>query len=60
MANTFTCCVCKETFDKGWTDEEAAAERKELFGGPSEPTDVTVCEECFQVMRKRVPITSSS
>ena len=48
MSDTFTCSMCGNTYDKGWTDEEAAAEKNELWGSvPLDDCDV-VCEDCFQ------------
>ena len=51
MDGTFTCDSCGETFDKSWSDEEAAAEAEELFPG----IDVTdrdeagvVCTACYE------------
>lgn len=47
MSDTFKCSRCKETFKKGWTDEEAEAELKENFPGYEiEDCDV-LCEDCF-------------
>lgn len=52
----FTCAICGETFakawTKAWTDEEAAAERLEVWGSPHEPDDRVVCEDCWQRMRR--------
>lgn len=42
---TFTCELCEETFEKGWTDEEAEAEFEALF--PDDPPRAVVCEDCF-------------
>lgn len=50
-SETFTCESCGETFPKGWTDEEAAAEAQELFPGidPGDPAEAgTVCDDCYQ------------
>ena len=49
----FTCDVCKKTYPKGWTDEEAAKEAQELWGAKIEasfvkPEDFAViCDDCF-------------
>jgi hypothetical protein len=48
MAETFTCAMCSEVFNKGWTEEEALAEKKNKFGDmPIEDMDV-VCEDCYR------------
>lgn len=44
--NTFKCARCKGTFEKAWTDEEALAEMKELFGELSEAERVVICDDC--------------
>ena len=56
-ADTFTCDSCGETFDKTWSDEEAAAEAQELFPGidASDPEEAgTVCDDCFNHIMGRV------
>jgi hypothetical protein len=58
MAEQFTCAVCRETFDKGWTDEEAAAELGEVFPG-FEPDDCgVVCDDCYKKMMPK-PLTAT-
>ncbi len=47
MSDQYTCTICKGIFDKGWSDEEAAAEKEEIFGSvPLEECDL-VCDDCF-------------
>ncbi len=48
MSETFTCCLCGETFDKSWTDEEADAEFKQLYGDLDEPSDEFCCTPCWE------------
>jgi hypothetical protein len=51
VTETFTCDSCHETFDKGWSDAEAAAEAEELFPGinPADPAEAgMVCDGCFR------------
>lgn len=44
----FNCVMCKQTFNKAWSDEEAEAEVKEVFGPiPLEECDV-VCDDCYK------------
>lgn len=50
MNNTYTCAVCGETFDKGWSDEEAEAELKENFPGHAKEECAIICDDCFQGM----------
>ena len=56
-AETFTCDNCGETREKGWSDEEAAAEAAELYPG-MDLTDRAeagvVCDACYQHIMGRV------
>ena len=47
--NQYTCSLCKETFEKGWTDSEAIAEYVATFT-EEEREDVTevVCDDCYK------------
>jgi hypothetical protein len=49
--NTFTCEACGGTFEKGWTDEEAA----ERAGNGWDGTDCSVaCHDCYlKIMERR-------
>ncbi len=60
MADTYTCEMCKGTFDKGWTDEEAQAEAERLFPGMDHSDMAMLCDDCFQkiqaaAMRQKGP-----
>jgi hypothetical protein len=46
MADTFTCDGCGGTFPKAWTDEEAEAEAREVWGAMPEDASV-ICDDCF-------------
>lgn len=48
MPDTFICAECGGTFEKGWTDEEAAAECQERFPGNQLDQCAVVCDECYQ------------
>lgn len=50
MPDTFTCSLCDQTFEKGWSDEEAEKELKENFNVPKEKCKI-VCDDCY----KRLP-----
>ena len=46
---TYVCAICKEKFTKGWSDKEAFAEKKELWGDlPIEECDI-ICDDCFNL-----------
>ena len=48
MADTYTCACCNGEFEKGWTDEEAAAEKEEKFGDMSYDEMSLVCDNCYE------------
>jgi hypothetical protein len=49
MAEEYTCALCGETFEKGWSDEEAHAETREKFLGFDPEKDCAViCDDCYQ------------
>ncbi len=44
---TFTCLNCLETFEKGWSDEEALAEKDDLYSDTLLTDCAIVCDDCF-------------
>lgn len=48
--DTFTCAVCNRTFIKGRSEEEALAEKNELFPDASLKDCELVCDDCFIAM----------
>ncbi len=48
----FTCALCKQTFPKGWTDDEAMAEFKENFPRTPPEFATQVCDGCYQELKK--------
>lgn len=50
----YTCAMCGGTFEAGWSDEEARAEREHNFGGPVEASDVVVCDPCYREAMRTV------
>lgn len=51
--DTYICEVCKETFIKGQSDEEANKEAEELWGvkNASENQNMgVVCDDCYNMM----------
>lgn len=47
-SNTFTCSKCGGTFEKGWSDEEALAEKNSVFGGHAVEDCKLICDDCYQ------------
>ncbi len=46
MSKQFTCAICGETFECGWSEEEALKELKERFGDiPTSECDL-ICDPC--------------
>jgi hypothetical protein len=59
VSDTFTCENCGETYDKQWSDEEAAAEAEGLFPGLdiTDPEEAgMVCDSCFKAIMGRVQV----
>lgn len=50
---SYTCSVCGETFDKGWSDEEAEAELTSTFPGQDKSECEIVCDDCYQEIMKQ-------
>jgi len=51
MTTIFTCEECNQTYEKGWTDEEAKEEAESTFGIS---TGAVVCDDCYnQIMYNR-------
>jgi hypothetical protein len=48
MSASFTCSRCKGTFEKGWSEEEAAAELARDFAGHRQEDCDELCEDCYQ------------
>ena len=45
----FTCEGCGQTFEKEWSDSEAMAESREIFGDNWKQEDLAViCDDCFK------------
>lgn len=52
MGKTYECVMCQNTYEQGWTDEEAIAEFEQNFGRKpteSELTSGIVCDDCYKV-----------
>lgn len=51
MGGTYQCAMCERTFESERSEEEALAEKQELWGDvPIEDCDV-VCDDCWQEVR---------
>lgn len=56
MPDTFTCAVCRQTFEVAHSDEEALAEATALFGETLGDDPVAVCDACYREMDAALPI----
>ena len=45
--NEYKCASCGGIFEKGWSDEEAEKEQKEIWGNIPESEKVVICDDCF-------------
>ena len=53
--NEYECSVCGNVYEKGWTDEEATAEREEVWGPEFTNEDCAiVCDDCYKAMMGEV------
>ena len=52
MSDTYTCSVCKGVFAKAWSDEEAVAETRAMYGDEIadsiEETCAVTCDDCHK------------
>jgi len=57
MAETYICAACGGTFATKWSDEEAAAESREVFGvdPDTDPTMAIVCDDCYKAITTAFP-----
>jgi len=50
MADTYVCNVCRETFTKAWSDEEADDELRARFPGVDVTECELVCDDCDKLV----------
>lgn len=48
MIETYECALCKETFEKAWSDEEATEEFDDAFEGEDVADAAIVCDDCYK------------
>jgi len=48
----YRCSMCKNVYEKGWTEEEATEELKENFPGFNKEVCDIVCDDCYKEMFK--------
>ena len=47
----YTCAICKNTYKKGWPDEETWAETKEYWPSATKEKCGVVCDGCWQIIK---------
>lgn len=45
--NEYRCAQCGNVYEKGWTDEEAFAEKEKHFKGYTAEDCAVVCDDCY-------------
>ncbi len=55
MTESFTCACCGEAFGKARSDEEAAAEARDLFSPAELEAVEVVCDDCWRKIMADVP-----
>ena len=45
--NEYKCSMCKNVYEKGWEDEEAKKEAKEIWGDIPTEEMCVICDDCF-------------
>ena len=48
MTDGYTCAVCRQTFGKEWSDEDAYAEARTNFGDVDKSQLSAVCDDCYR------------
>jgi len=48
--NEYKCAACGGIFEKGWSDEEAAAEADALFSKEELKNAELVCDDCYNMI----------
>lgn len=58
----FHCDWCRKAYrtSPDWSDEDAIAERAQVFGSPKQPDDGTLCSECYAELLKRIANANGS
>jgi len=54
MTSSYKCAHCQETFNEGWSDEEANVEALENFGvveASKNASMARICDECYKAMK---------
>jgi rubredoxin len=49
--DTYACARCGGTFEKGWSDDEAEAETRRMFGNVPDHLLSVVCDDCFKALK---------
>jgi hypothetical protein len=50
---TYECAMCHNTYESGWSDQEALAEKEQLWGDVPIEDCAVICNDCFQIITGR-------
>ncbi len=50
-SNTYTCWLCKQEFEKEWSDTEAIAEKESYWGEIPLENCKAVCDDCWNKIK---------
>lgn len=54
--HVYQCWKCKEWYEKGWSDEDAAAELADMHPGLSEADCEILCDDCYKIVAPPRPV----
>lgn len=54
MSKQFICALCREKFEKGWTEDEAQTELAENFPGFDVSECNVLCADCYRKVMKSI------
>jgi len=49
--NEYRCMLCGQVYEKGWSEEEAMAESRAIWGQIPQQNLAVICDECWQKIR---------
>ena len=52
--NEYKCGACGRIYKKGWSDDKANEEAKELWGDRLGDNPAIICDDCFQKGIKKI------
>lgn len=47
--NEYQCALCKNVYQKGWSEEETLKEMREIWGNIPKEERAVICDDCFNI-----------